>query len=152
MKKLISARLRDMALRYDYEDRPLLIEAAEALERHLLARLEAELETAPPEERQSARFDGIVDGAKREADRRALQAAITDEDVEKALEAANGVMVDTRRHWTADDRAAVRAMLEAVSFPSPLRRIPCTPCERIVDDVARCPDCPSRLPQGDASK
>lgn len=49
MTALISTRLRDMALRYDYEDRPLLIEAAEALERHLLARLEAELETARPE-------------------------------------------------------------------------------------------------------
>lgn len=40
--------------------------------------------------------------------------AVTDEMVEKALEAANGAMVDTRRHWTAGDKDAVRAMLEAV--------------------------------------
>lgn len=44
--KLISQRLRDMALRYDYEDRPLLIEAATALERHLLNRLEQERDEA----------------------------------------------------------------------------------------------------------
>lgn len=80
------------------------------------------------------RFDKVVDGAKREADRRAFQAAITDEDVEKALEAANGAMVDTRRYWTAEDRAAVRAMLEAVSDPS------ATPCSGWVSVQERLPE------------
>lgn len=40
MSQLLSARLREMAPRYDWEDQPLLIQAAEALERHLLAALE----------------------------------------------------------------------------------------------------------------
>jgi hypothetical protein len=39
--------------------------------------------------------------------------AITDAMVERALDAADGAMVDTRRHWTPGDRAAVRAMLKA---------------------------------------
>lgn len=39
---------------------------------------------------------------------------VTDGMVEQALAAANGAMVDTRRHWTEGDRAAVKAMLEAV--------------------------------------
>lgn len=38
---------------------------------------------------------------------------VTDAMVEKALEAAKGAMVDTRRFWTDGDRAAVRAMLES---------------------------------------
>ena len=33
--------------------------------------------------------------------------------VEVALEAANGQLVDTRRHWTEHDKAVVRAMLES---------------------------------------
>lgn len=39
--------------------------------------------------------------------------AITEEMVERALEAGEGRTVDTRRFWTTEDRAAVRAMLEA---------------------------------------
>lgn len=39
---------------------------------------------------------------------------VTDAMVDTALEAAKGAMVDTRRFWTDDDRASVRAMLEAV--------------------------------------
>lgn len=38
---------------------------------------------------------------------------ITDDMVDRALEAAKGAMVDTRRFWTNEDRAAVRAMLAA---------------------------------------
>lgn len=46
---------------------------------------------------------------------------ITDEMVEQALAAANGAMVDTRRYWTDSDKAAVRAMLEAVIEAVPPR-------------------------------
>ena len=38
---------------------------------------------------------------------------ITEEAVDRALEAAHGTMVDTRHHWTQDDKQAVRAMLDA---------------------------------------
>lgn len=50
--------------------------------------------------------------------------AITEEMIDRALEAAKGAMVDTRRYWTDGDRAAVRAMLEAVFVPSPLAEKP----------------------------
>jgi hypothetical protein len=39
---------------------------------------------------------------------------ITDEMVDTALEAAQGVIIDTRRHWHPSDKATVRAMLDAV--------------------------------------
>lgn len=39
----------------------------------------------------------------------------------RALAAANGAMVDTRRYWTDSDKAAVRAMLEAVIEAVPPR-------------------------------
>ena len=54
---------------------------------------------------------------------------ITDATIERALEAANGAMVDTRRHWTEGDRAAVRAMLEAAQ--SEMRRSITVPPEVI---------------------
>jgi hypothetical protein len=44
---------------------------------------------------------------------RSARTPITDEMVERALAAAKGAMVDTRRFWTDGDKAAVRAMLEA---------------------------------------
>lgn len=40
---------------------------------------------------------------------------VSEEMVERALDAAKGRMVDTRRFWTDDDRVAVRAMLEAAN-------------------------------------
>lgn len=38
---------------------------------------------------------------------------VTDETVERALEAAGGAMIDTRRHWTPDEKRVVRQMLDA---------------------------------------
>ena len=47
-----------------------------------------------------------------------MRPEITDGMVDRALEAAEGAMVDTRRFWTEQDRAAVRAMLRAAFLPS----------------------------------
>ena len=44
---------------------------------------------------------------------------VTDAMVERALAAANGAMVDTRRHWTDGDKTTVRAMLDAALSEKP---------------------------------
>jgi hypothetical protein len=55
---------------------------------------------------------------------------ITDAMVERALEAANGAMVDTRPFWTDGDKAAVRAMLATLSEKKDTIAVPVATLEK----------------------
>ena len=62
-------------------------------------------------------------------------AEITEGMVDRALEAAKGVLVDTRRFWTEQDRAAVRAMLETTFLPSATRESGALPLRRWLNEA-----------------